>query len=41
MTEVEQALTAQKEEFQMKMESLTQRRDELERKVKGLFVYGP
>ena len=32
MTEVEQALTAQKEEFQMKMESLTQRRDELERK---------
>ncbi|CAK8692593.1 unnamed protein product [Clavelina lepadiformis] len=32
MTEVEQALSAQKEEFQMKMESLQQRREELERK---------
>lgn len=32
MTEVEQALAAQKEEFQMKMESLQQRREELERK---------
>ncbi|XP_028400543.1 coiled-coil domain-containing protein 42 homolog [Dendronephthya gigantea] len=32
MSEVEQALTAQKEEFQMKMESLQQRREELERK---------
>jgi len=32
MAEVEQALTAQKEEFQMKMESLQQRREELERK---------
>jgi len=32
MTEVEQALNAQKEEFQMKMESLQQRREELERK---------
>jgi len=32
MAEVEQALAAQKEEFQMKMESLQQRRDELERK---------
>jgi len=32
MAEVEQALAAQKEEFQMKMESLQQRREELERK---------
>ena len=32
MTEVEQALAAQKEEFQMKMESLQQRKEELERK---------
>eukprot|EP00116_Pleurobrachia_bachei_P014210 sb/3474472/ len=32
MTEVEQALNAQKEEFQMKMESIQQRREELERK---------
>ncbi|EDV28519.1 uncharacterized protein TRIADDRAFT_51517 [Trichoplax adhaerens] len=32
MSEVEQALAAQKEEFQMKMESLQQRREELERK---------
>nr|XP_022337399.1 coiled-coil domain-containing protein 42 homolog isoform X2 [Crassostrea virginica] len=32
MQEVEQALAAQKEEFQMKMESLQQRREELERK---------
>lgn len=32
MGEVEQALAAQKEEFQMKMESLQQRREELERK---------
>lgn len=32
MAEVEQALGAQKEEFQMKMESLQQRREELERK---------
>jgi len=32
MNEVEQALAAQKEEFQMKMESLQQRREELERK---------
>ncbi|XP_031555849.1 coiled-coil domain-containing protein 42 homolog [Actinia tenebrosa] len=32
MSEVEQALGAQKEEFQMKMESLQQRREELERK---------
>ena len=32
MAEVEQALNAQKEEFQMKMESLQQRREELERK---------
>jgi len=32
MIEVEQALSAQKEEFQMKMESLQQRREELERK---------
>lgn len=32
MCEVEQALAAQKEEFQMKMESLSQRREELERK---------
>lgn len=32
MTEVEQALAAQKEEFQMKMESLQQRREELDRK---------
>ena len=35
MAEVEQALGAQKEEFQMKMESLQQRREELERKVSG------
>ncbi|KAJ7374085.1 Coiled-coil domain-containing protein 42 [Desmophyllum pertusum] len=32
MSEVEQALAAQKEEFQMKMESLQQRREELDRK---------
>ncbi|XP_041347860.1 coiled-coil domain-containing protein 42 homolog [Gigantopelta aegis] len=32
MAEVEQALAAQKEEFQMKMESLQQRREELEKK---------
>ncbi|CAG2203986.1 unnamed protein product [Mytilus edulis] len=32
MAEVDQALLAQKEEFQMKMESLQQRREELERK---------
>jgi len=32
MKEVEQALSAQKEEFQMKMESLQQRQEELERK---------
>lgn len=32
MSEVEQALSSQKEEFQMKMESLQQRREELERK---------
>ncbi|BFZ07572.1 hypothetical protein BsWGS_10611 [Bradybaena similaris] len=32
MAEVDQALAAQKEEFQMKMESLQQRREELERK---------
>lgn len=32
MNEVEQALNAQKGEFQMKMESLQQRREELERK---------
>ncbi|XP_065831494.1 coiled-coil domain-containing protein 42 homolog [Oscarella lobularis] len=32
MNEVEQALNAHKEEFQMKMESLHQRREELERK---------
>eukprot|EP00118_Oscarella_pearsei_P003882 m.16123 g.16123 ORF g.16123 m.16123 type:complete len:194 (+) comp26749_c0_seq4:49-630(+) len=32
MSEVEQALNAQKEEFQMKMESLQHRRGELERK---------
>lgn len=32
MSEVEQALAAQKEEFQMKMESLQQRREELHRK---------
>merc|ERR1712168_1745124 len=32
MVEVEHALIAQKEEFQMKMESLQQRREELERK---------
>jgi len=32
MAEVEQALAAQKEEYQMKTESLQQRRDELERK---------
>ncbi|KAJ8042691.1 Coiled-coil domain-containing protein 42-like [Holothuria leucospilota] len=32
MSEVEQALAAQKEEFQMKTESLQQRREELERK---------
>ena len=38
MAEVEQALGAQKEEFQMKMESLQQRREELERKVSG---WGP
>ena len=35
MAEVEQALGAQKEEFQMKMESLQQRREELERKVRS------
>ncbi|XP_029427584.1 cilia- and flagella-associated protein 73 isoform X2 [Rhinatrema bivittatum] len=34
--EVEHALTAQKEEFQMKMESLQQRREELERKEEQL-----
>lgn len=32
MAEIEQALIAQKEEFQMKMESLQQRREELEKK---------
>ena len=32
MAEVESALGAQKDEFQLKMESLTQRREELERK---------
>ena len=32
MNEVEQALNAQKDEYQMKMESLQQRREELERK---------
>ncbi|XP_058850820.1 coiled-coil domain-containing protein 42 homolog [Acipenser ruthenus] len=36
MSEVEQALAAQKEEFQMKMESLQQRREELERKEEQL-----
>ncbi|KAG2470756.1 CCD42 protein, partial [Polypterus senegalus] len=36
MAEVEQALAAQKEEFQMKMESLQQRREELERKEEQL-----
>lgn len=36
MAEVEQALAAQKEEFQMKMESLQQRREELERKEYSL-----
>ena len=36
MTEVETALAAQKEEFQMKMETLQQRRDELERKERTL-----
>ena len=36
MAEVEQALGAQKEEFQMKMESLQQRREELERKEYSL-----
>lgn len=36
MSEVEQALSAQKEEFQMKMETLQQRRDELERKEQQL-----
>ncbi|XP_067928968.1 coiled-coil domain-containing protein 42 homolog [Watersipora subatra] len=36
MQEVEQALAAQKEEFQMKMESLQQRREELERKEYSL-----
>ena len=32
MAEVESALAAQKEEFQLKMETLQQRRDDLERK---------
>lgn len=36
MAEVEQALAAQKEEFQMKMETLQQRRDELQRKEQKL-----
>lgn len=36
MSEVEQALATQKEEFQMKMETLQQRRDELERKEQQL-----
>jgi len=36
MSEVEQALGAQKEEFQMKMESLQQRRKELEQKEQQL-----
>ncbi len=36
MAEVEAALVAQKEEFQLKMETLQQRRDELERKEKSL-----
>lgn len=36
MAEVEQALLAQKEEFQMKMESIQQRREELERKEEQL-----
>ena len=36
MAEVEAALEAQKEEFQLKMESLQQRRDDLERKERNL-----
>ncbi|XP_058889358.1 coiled-coil domain-containing protein 42 homolog isoform X1 [Acipenser ruthenus] len=36
MSEVKQALAAQKEEFQMKMESLQQRREELERREEQL-----
>ncbi|XP_030075050.1 cilia- and flagella-associated protein 73 [Microcaecilia unicolor] len=36
MAEIEHALLAQKEDFQMKMESLQQRRDELERKEEEL-----
>lgn len=35
-SEVEQALTRQKDEFQMKMEALQQRRDELEHKEQKL-----
>jgi chromosome segregation ATPase len=36
MAEVETALAAQKEEFQLKMETLQQRRDDLERKERNL-----
>ena len=36
MAEVETALAAQKEEFQLKMETLQQRRDDLERKERSL-----
>ena len=36
MAQVEAALVVQKEEFQLKMETLQQRRDELERKEKNL-----
>lgn len=36
MAEVETALAAQKEDFQLKMETLQQRRDDLERKERNL-----
>lgn len=36
MTEVETALAAQKEEFKLKMETLQERRDDLERKERNL-----